>query len=251
VRQNLRAARQLFLVELHLFLREPFAVFFTLVFPMLIMLIFSSVFGDEPSGYGDFKVADLLLPSSVATILAYLGLMGIPIALSEYRDMGVLRRFKATPLGLSSLMAAHLAVQFLFFILASVLVVSTSALLFGTRFRGNLPAFLGVAFLSAVAMFSFGFLLVGVTKGTRTAQAVGAGIFFPMLFVSGATIPRSDFPTWLFEVSEYIPLTRVVDNLSSTWIDVPFVRTNWVTVVYLLVLIVALFLASEKLFRWD
>lgn len=251
MRQNLRAAKRLFLVELHLFLREPFAVFFTLVFPMLIMLVFSAVFGEEPTGYRDFRVADLILPSSVATILAYLGLMGIPIALSEYRDMGVLRRFKATPLGLSSLMAAHLAVQFLFFVIASALVIVTSAILFDTRFHGNLPAFLAVAFLSAVAMFAFGFLLVGLTKGSRTAQSVGAGLFFPMLFVSGATIPRSDFPEWLFRVSEYVPLTRIVDNLSTTWIDVPFVRANWVTLLYLALLVVALFAAAEKLFRWD
>lgn len=246
-----RPARELFAIEVKLFLREPFAIFFTLGMPLMMMIVFSSVFGDEVAGYEDFTVADLIQPAAVATILGYLGLMGIPIALAEYREMGVLRRFKASPLGIWSLMAAHLAVQFVFFVVGSAVVIGASALLFGTRFRGDLLAFLGVALTSALAMFAIGFLLVGLTRGARTAQAVGVGLFFPMLFLSGATIPRSEFPDWLFALSEFVPLSMVVDNLGAAWIGMPFAGDNWLAVLYLLVIAGAAALFSKRLFRWD
>ena len=67
-----------FVTELKLFLREPFAVFFTLMFPILLLVVFGSAYG----GYGDetgYRFIDIYVPAIMATVIANVGIMGLPI----------------------------------------------------------------------------------------------------------------------------------------------------------------------------
>jgi len=85
---------RLTLVNLKLYLREPISTFFTLAFPPLCVVLFGAMYGNEPTpllgGHGSMDVS---MPGYTAMILGTVGLMGVPITISGYRETGVLRRF--------------------------------------------------------------------------------------------------------------------------------------------------------------
>lgn len=86
-------------VEAKLFAREPAAMFFTLAFPVLIVLLFSAIFGNDPvPGAPSLRVVDVSTPGYTTMVIGTTGLLGLPIVLAGYRKRGILRRLRATPL---------------------------------------------------------------------------------------------------------------------------------------------------------
>jgi len=86
-------------MEAKLFLREPVGAFFTLVFPLMMLFLFGSIYGNTPTpifnGYGTI---DISIPAYTAMIVATTGLMGLTITLAANRENGVLRRLRTTPI---------------------------------------------------------------------------------------------------------------------------------------------------------
>ena len=95
----MRGLTQLTVMNFKLYLREPIATFFTLAFPPLLVLLFGAMYGNDPSPlYGGYGTMDITMPAYTALILGTIGLLGVPITTSGYREQGVLRRFRATPM---------------------------------------------------------------------------------------------------------------------------------------------------------
>lgn len=95
----MRGLWKLTLMEAKLFLREPFAAFFTLAFPLMMLFIFGSIYGNEPTPFFNGRGSvDVSVPRYMAMIIASVGMLSIAITLSVYRERGVLRRYRATPL---------------------------------------------------------------------------------------------------------------------------------------------------------
>jgi ABC-2 type transport system permease protein len=212
--------RELIANDFRLFFREPVAVFFSLVFPLLPLLIFGVIFGQLSAG-PRFRVIDVYLPAVISMVIGYTGLMSIPIALSEFREEGVLRRYQVSPISLARFLVSHVTVQFCLCVAGSVIVVVAAEILFNIRFAGN-PLLVALGFvLSCAAMFTLGFAVVAVCSGPRTTQATGSILFFLMLFTSGAAVPRMQFPPWLQRVTEYLPLTHVVNLMTQLWVGEP------------------------------
>lgn len=245
----MRSTWELIRIETRLYLREPVAVFFTLVFPFLPLLIFGTLFGRIPAMPG-FRVIDVYVPALISMIVAFLGLMGLPIALSEYREQGVLKRYRASPLSLGKVFAAHTAVQFALLLLVSAAVTWVADLVFGLRFAGNLALILAVIVLGTVSLFTVGFALVGLCNSSRTTQAVGSVLFFLMLFTSGAAIPRRQFPPWLKELTDWVPLSHLVDALTTVWVGDPLAGSLHSIAILVGIAAVA-FPVAKKTFRWD
>lgn len=213
----LTAYSRLLNVQMKLFLREPFAVFFTIVFPLVLIFILSSAFGHFAAHPG-YHVSDLNVPSLMAFVLANLGLIGIPVVITIYKEHGILKRYRASPITLEALLAVLLTVQFAMFIVSGTLMIGLTWLLFGLHFSGDVLSFGVAVVLGALALFAVGFALGGLIGTARTAQAVGMSLLFPMYFLSGAAIPRSEMPSWIARIGDFVPLTYVNDALTNTWI---------------------------------
>jgi ABC-2 type transport system permease protein len=107
-----------------------------------------------------------------------------------------------------------------------------------------LPAIL----LSAFSFFAIGFVLAGLMPTPRTAQAVGMALFYPMLFLSGAAIPRFMMPETLQQIAAYLPLTQVVILLEDLW----FTGTWNLTAVAVMTAVLILGLVISRFtFRWE
>jgi ABC-2 type transport system permease protein len=95
----MRGFWKLTLMELKLFLREPTAAFFTLAFPLMLLFLFGSIYGNEPTPFfGGYGSVDVSVPGYTALIIGTSGLLTLAITMASYREHGVLRRLKATPL---------------------------------------------------------------------------------------------------------------------------------------------------------
>jgi ABC-2 type transport system permease protein len=239
------------LTELKLFLREPVGAFFTLLFPLMMLFLFGSIYGNDPTpmfnGYGS---VDVSVPAYTAMIIGTTGIMSITITISAYREKGILRRLRISPLRPLVILAGQVAVIFLMTVAGMLLLVISGKLVYHMRFDGDVFNVILAFALSSLSFFALGFVLASVLPNARTAQVVGMAIFYPMLFLSGAGLPREILPDAIREFSKFLPLTHVVTLLRGLWIGDSWsqhLSEVWV----LLGLLLAGVLVSVKAFRWE
>lgn len=238
-------------MELKLFFREPIGAFFTLVFPLMMLFLFGSIYGNEPSDYfNGYGTVDISVPAYTAMIIATTGLMSLAITMSAYRENGVLRRLRTTPISPLLILTAQVVVLLLMTIIGMVLLVIAGKLVYQMRFEGNVfDVFLGFI-LSSLSFFAIGFVIAGLMPNARTAQIVGMVILYPMLFLSGAGFPRELLPETIKKISTFLPLTYVVNLLRGLWIGENWAAHQTEVVVLVIILIVGV-LVSIKVFRWE
>jgi ABC-2 type transport system permease protein len=246
----MRAVRVFLVMELRLYWREPAAVFFTYAFPILLLFLFGGINGNEPQEtLGGYGVVDLLVPGYMALVIATIGIPGLTATIASYRESGYLRRLEATPLGPQRLLLGTIAAEVVKAIPSFIVLVVVAKLVFGLRFDGN-PVLVAVALLASTVSFTaVGFTLASLVKSTRTATAVSQFVFFPMIFLSGATIPRDQFPDAMQTFSQILPLTHVVTLIRGLWIG-QAVSGLWVPVAVLAALAALGLAVSGRFFRW-
>jgi ABC-2 type transport system permease protein len=216
-RAPLRPLWKLTVTEFKLFLREPAAVFFTLAFPLLLLLL-NGGNGNRPRAeLGGRGVMDVLVPGFVAMVLALAGLTSLPGLLATYRERGILRRLAVTPVSPALLLAGQLLAHLAMATLGALLVVGAGMLLFGLNPPRDPGRLLAAYLLGGLALFAIGSVLAALAPTARTAEAAGLAVFFPMIFLSGAAVPRESLSDGMRRIGEVLPLTPVVDGLRGAW----------------------------------
>lgn len=247
----MRALTKYTWIEIKLFLREPIGAFFTLVFPLMMLFLFGAIYGNEPTPYfNGYGTVDISVPAYTAMIIGTTGIMGLSITMSAYREKGILRRLRATPLQPQIILIAQVVVNFMMTTAGMLLLILAGKLVFDLRFDGN-PISVFLAFLlGSLSFFSLGFVLASVMPNARTAQVVGMVIFYPMLFLSGAGFPLEMLPDGVRKFSKFLPLTHVVTLLRGLWIGDTW-NQHTTEVIVLVCLLVGGLVLSAKIFRWE
>ncbi|MBD3412912.1 MAG: ABC transporter permease [Candidatus Aminicenantes bacterium] len=247
----MRSLLKLTWVEAKLFFREPQALFFTLIFPLILLFVYGGVYGNKSNPmFGGFGMVDVSVPSYTAMIIATSGLISISVIVATYREAKILRRFKATPLSPLHLLTADVIVIFFMTAVGMMLLVVVAKLVFGLRFFGNALSFAGAFVISCASFFSLGFILCGLIRTARTAQIVSMALFFPMILLSGATIPIETMPEYIRNYARFIPLTYVVKLLKGFWFGDSWSQHQTELVVLTVMFVVGL-LITAKTFRWE
>lgn len=237
--------------EAKLFLRQPAAAFFQLAFPVLLLVLFGSMFGHFPLGEGtDLRVIDFYLPALIGAFVGQSGIVSLPVFLSNYRELGILKRFHATPVSLQTYLSAHIAVQFGALVFMALTMTVVAELLFDVTFLGNVLSVIVVGFLATAGVFACGFALSGVISTPQTGQAVGNFLFLSMFFISGAAIPREMFPDWLATISWASPLTHVVEALSGVWLG-DALSAHWTSLLVMAAFFPIGVVIARYTFRWQ
>jgi ABC-2 type transport system permease protein len=238
-------------METKLFLREPVGAFFTLIFPLMMLFLFGSIYGNTPSSYfNGLGTVDISVPAYTAMIIATTSLLGLTITMTTYREKGILRRLRTTPISPMTVLFAQVLVLFMMTLLGMLLLIVAGKLVYHMRFEGNALSVLLGFVLSLLSFFALGFILAGLIPTARTAQVVGMVILYPMLFLSGAGFPRELLPETIKKVSTFLPLTYVVTLLRGLWIGDPW-KAHLTEVLILGIILVAGVLISIKTFRWE
>jgi len=237
--------------EGRLFTRDPIALFFGLVFPALLLAMLGMFFPgfDEPTAdLGGSSYLEVYAPIVLALGVATLGLVTLPPILGSYRQLGVLRRLRTTPVHPSRLLIAQLVVHMVVAIVSAVLAIAVAIGGFGITLP-ELPLwFAGSYLLAAMSVFSIGLLVGAVARSSASGQAMGMAIYFPMLFFAGVWIPRSIMSDTLLTISDLTPVGSAVQALEDAWYGTTpsalnlLVMAGWAVVVGLLAI---------RMFRWE
>ena len=248
----LRGLLRLTWLEIKIFVREPLGVVGTVVVPVLLFALVGRLVGPRLARPGPAVagrvVADLpVFVSLFVTLGAVLSLVAI---MAIYREGGILKRLRATPLRPHTILAAHVLVKLLF---SSITVAAM--LLAG---RSYYPAGANVPFLSfglavvftTASILSLGFLIASVVPTARFAQPFGAMVLYPMLGLSGVFVPVEALPAGLQAVARVLPLTYAVSLLRGIWRGDGWMLHLGDVAALTLTLVLATALAS-RVFRWE
>ncbi len=238
-------------VELKLISRDFLTLFFALAFPVMILLLFGTMYGNEPSEFNDgFGAVDASVPGYICMIIAVTGIMTLPLTLAQYRDRKILKRFMITPVKPMEILLSQLAANTITTFAGMILLLICAKIVFNLHFFGNVLQAIAAFILILLSIFSIGLFIASVSKNAKAATAIAYIIYFPMLFLSGATMPLQMMPESLISISKIIPLTYGVELMKGIWLGSSI--ADYTTQVLVLGGILLLFATlSVKLFKWE
>jgi ABC-2 type transport system permease protein len=242
------AWRQLLLTEAKLFLREPMALFWGVLFPLVLIVVFG-IAGHHPDRkLGGQSLVDAYVPVMMAFVLTVVAVQVLPSILATYREKGVLRRLSTTPIDPRLLLGADVAVLVTVIVTALLVIAVVARVAFNAHLPSQAAGFVLTLALAAVAMLGLGAVVASVSGTPRIANAIGTLLFFPMMFFAGLWVPRQTMPSALLHVSDYTPLGAATAAIQDT------MRGHWPGVAHLGVLAayaLVLSFAASRLFRWE
>ncbi len=220
--------------DLLVWFRNPAFIFFTIIQPIMFVLLFRYVFGGAipvhvPGGYVNF-----LMPGIIAQSAAFAS-FGTAISLARQLQKGVIDRYRAMPMARSAVLLGRLAADTLR-LTVTVLVILGVGYAVGFRFNnGVLPAVImmifGVAFGVVICTVS---AYVGLAiKDEESVGSFGLVWLFPLTFVSAAFVPVQSMPGWLQAFANNQPVTIVIDEMRALALGGPLALHAWQSVVWL------------------
>jgi ABC-2 type transport system permease protein len=245
-----------FKVELKALLREPVSVFFMVVLPLILTIVFGGTFGKETTQYGANVLGiDTVVPVNIVFLLANAGLMGIPITILELKEQGVLKRYSTYPINLKTYFTSLILTFSLVSILSTLLFLSLAIFVYGASFYMNameLLLFLIIYILIIYIFYAIGFLIALYIKSARTASLVSSGFFMALLFTSGVVMPLDSLPVYVQKAAQIFPMFHSIDVVQMLWISKFSWNESGNHLIYLILVGILLFFAlrSVKL-KWD
>ncbi|RKZ04161.1 hypothetical protein DRQ21_03530 [Candidatus Fermentibacteria bacterium] len=204
--------------EFILFLREPSAFFFTMVFPLLMMLLFSSMWGNEPFPGEAYGYVDFSVPAFMGMVMATGGIMSLTTSIAAYREKGILKRFRATPVSPAAILIGQFASVLAVTVAGVVLLLAVGFAFYSLHFMGNIFEFVLAFLLSACSISAMGFIPASLVSTARSGVVAANILYFPMLFLSGAALPWFMLPDFLKKVSLVFPLTHAIKLMQGVWL---------------------------------
>lgn len=194
--------------------RNPASAFFTLVLPLVFLVIFASLFhASRVSQLGNIAFDQYYVPA-----LAAFGVMGatftnLAITVSVRRDSGALKRLRATPLPRWVFFAGLIGSAILVALLMVVLTTSLGVLLYGLQFSGHYAQTALVFVVGALCFSALGIAITSVIPNADAAPAIVNGTFLPLVMISGTFFPVEGAPAFIQRVADVFPIrhfTRAV-----------------------------------------
>lgn len=248
----LRGLLHLTWLETKIFVREPLGVFGTVGVPVLTFVAFGGLMSAQARGSarGVPRAISADLPVLAALLITATTVLSLVSIIAIYREGGILRRLRATPLRPSTILTAHVLVKLVFTAITFAVMLMAGRRYGVTGMDVPLMSF-GVALLfSTLSLLSLGFLVASVVPTARFAQPVGTLLLYPMLALSGLFFPIAAFPPLLRAVARALPLTYAVSLLRGIWHGEGW-AAHWSDAAMLVLMALILTALSSRVFRWE
>lgn len=205
------AARQL-VYENRAFWRNPPAAFFTFAFPLLFLIIFNLVFGDQPGG------AEFLVPAMGTFAIVNATFTNLATTIPFARDQGLLKRYRGTPLPGWSYLTGRIAHAIVVTVLLVAIVTAFGALFYGVDVPTNtLPAVLVALAVGGFAFCSLGLAMTAAVPNADAAPAVVNAVILPLLFISDVFIQTDQAPEWVNALGGVFPVKHLSEALQTAF----------------------------------
>jgi ABC-2 type transport system permease protein len=223
----------------------------TLFVPVIMYLVLGRVFG---MGRTPSTTAPAALPFNVAILSALFIAISAAISLvaiiSIYREGGILKRLRATPLSPITILGSHVFLKLVFTAIGLGLLVLAGRQSFPGAMQVDVVSFTAAVLLSATSILTLGFIVASIVPTARFAQPLSAAVFYPMVAVSGLFYPLDRLPTAARLIARVLPTTHAVALMDGIWQGAGW--SAHVGDVVALVIIAAVCVAiSTRVFRWE
>ena len=234
-------------IDIKLALRQPTVIFFNYLFPLVFFFTFGALFRASQSSGSMMQVLTMSLTLGILGS----GLFGAGIRALQEREMNILRRYKVTPITPAPMLVGSIVTGCIIFLPYVVLMLALSHYWYGMPWPGRMGSLLAFVALGLVAFRAIGLVIASVANTMQEGNILVQLLYFPMLFLSGATFPAEYFGPRMQLISNFIPATYVVKGFKGILVqDQNFIR-NLAEVGALLLTTAVGFLVSMKLFRWE
>ena len=223
--------------------KVPAFIVFTVVQPVMFMLLFRYVFGGAiptegyPGGYVDY-----LVPGVIAQTAAFTS-FGTAISLAQELKLGMIDRLRSMPIARSAVLLGRLAADVVRLFVIVMIIIGVGYAV-GFRFHCSVGAAIGMVLLAlllgVVTCCVSAFIGLAI-KDEESVQAFGLIWVFPITFVSSAFVPTETMPGWLQAFADNQPFTQVVDAMRALALGLPVGNHVWLALVWMVGLL-ALFI---------
>ncbi len=244
---------QQFRYQNKIFWRTPIAAFFTMVFPLMLLVLFTAIFGNEMIEDLGVTTAQFFTPGLAVFAAVSASYTSLAIGTAIARDNGILKRVRGTPIPPWSYIAGRVASAIWLGFIAIVLMMAVGVIFYGVEiYPRTLPAAL-VIFVVGVACFAaLGLLVAAISPNGDAAPAITNATLLPVAFISGIFFPVQDPPRWMEVAGDFFPLkhfaTAFRDCFDPTKTGMQF---HWGDLAYMALWGVVAAILAIRFFKWE
>ena len=238
-------------IEIKIFLREPLGVIGTVAVPVVIFVVLGRTMGGGPEAASpDNTFLMVNVPVFAALLIILSAVVSIVAIISIYREGGILKRLRATPLRPQTILAAHVVVKLLLTIVTLSLLALAGRRFYPVDVDVPIVPFTLALLFSTWSIVSVGFLIASIVPTARFANPIASILLYPMIGISGVFVPLEDLPSAVELVARLLPLSYAVSLLEGAWTGAPITAHLWDVLALITVFAVCTTL-SAKVFRWE
>jgi len=248
----MRGLLELTWLEIKIFVREPLGLFGTVGVPVLVFLVAGRLMQGAASVPSSREAAFLAsgLPVLAAILMSISAVVSLVTIISIYREGGILKRLRATPLHPATILMAHVLVKLLLTTVTLALLIAAGRRYYAPDTFGDIVRFAAALLFSTSGVLSIGFLIASVVPTARFAQPLAGLIFYPMIAVSGLFFPIALLPPWLQIVARVMPMTYTVSLLQGVWRGEPL-SAHLVDIGAIALFAAVFTVLASRFFRWE
>lgn len=199
-------------------LRNRQARFFTLVLPVLFLVIFVGVFGNHRIGPLHVKASTYYVPGLSALGVIAASFVNLVISITAQRETGILKRRRATPVPALVLIAGRTLTAVVVSLAVLTVLLLLGRFVYGVHLRtAALPGVALTAIVGSVTFCVLGYALSSAIHNEDAAQPMTQAIMLPLYFISGVFVPNIQLPSWLRHVAEIFPVQHLAAGLRNAF----------------------------------
>jgi ABC-2 type transport system permease protein len=239
------------------FWRNPTRVFFTFLFPLIFLVIFTLIFGGNNttriSPTQVIHTSTFYVPAIAVFSIISACFTNIAISVSIERDEGVLKRTRGTPLPAFVYLMARVVHAVLIAILSVALVIVFGILFYHVNFPSHtLLPFILTLIIGSACFCALGLAVTAIIPNADAGPAVVNGIILPLLFISNVFIPLTNAPKWLDTVSKIFPVRHFSDSMLTSFFPIagqsPY---KWTDLLIMCLYGIVGLLIAVRYFSWE
>jgi ABC-2 type transport system permease protein len=201
--------------DLLTFARNRQGRFFTVALPVIFLVIFASVFGNQLIGPEHVKASTYYVPGIAALAVLTASFSNLVISITTQRELGILKRRRATPAPAGVLIAGRAITSLVVSLTVAAIVITIGTIVYGVDVGGGgLGALVLTIALGSPALACLGYATTTVIGSADSAQPATLAITLPLSFISGVYIPPVNLPSALQHIAQAFPLQHLVAALS-------------------------------------
>jgi ABC-2 type transport system permease protein len=201
------------------FWRNPASVFFTVMLPVLFLVIFNLIFGSERiEELGGIETSTYYVPAIITLAVVSATTQSLAISLTVDRESGLLKRTRGTPLPSSIFIAGRIGNAIVVSVLSLVALAALGRIAYGVAVPWDrLPAVLVTLAVGAAAFCCLGFALTAAIPSEDAAAPISNVSLLPLYFLSGVFIPESEIPSGVLHFADAFPIRHFFEAFFTAW----------------------------------